>query len=125
MTFLPFLRKTYSLTAPPPKKTTIIQGNGGMDFSQYCLFLGEMTLLSPRHTVLVLSTGIPNSPLSSCLSFNAFRRTDRHFCHTDVIWGCFEELVILFLAALHVYYIKRIKIHPYPTFTMTCTAITN
>lgn len=56
--------------------------------------------LSPRPTALVLNTAIPISPISPCLTFNAFRKTDPHFDHVDVIQGCFEGLVVLLLAAL-------------------------
>ena len=68
----------------------------------HCLFLGGVALFSPRPTVFVLNTAISNSPIFPCLTFSAFRKTDCHFDHVDVIQGCFEGLVILLLAALHV-----------------------
>lgn len=82
--------------------SALIQGKDGDDYSRYCLFLGEVALLSPRHTVLALNMDIANSPVSSCLISNPSRKTNGHFYHIDVIQGCFEELVILVLAALHV-----------------------
>lgn len=66
-----------------------VLGQGGMILSKACY-------------ILVLNMDIPNSPVSFGLTSNAFRKIDCHFYRIDVIQDCFEELVILFLAALHV-----------------------
>lgn len=78
----------------------------------------------PRPTVLVLNTAVPISPIFPCLTFNAFRKTDYHFDHVDVIQSCFEGLVVLYFWLLCVYNISsKLKIHPYPTVNIIYTAI--